>query len=61
MSEKPGAVAAQDLTPLQASAELERLSREIAEHDTSYYQNDAPKISDAKYDALRGRLNDIED
>ena len=60
MSEKPGAVAAQDLTPLQASAELERLSREIAEHDTSYYQNDAPKISDAEYDALRGRLNDIE-
>jgi len=60
VSEKPGAVAAQDLTPLQASAELERLSREIAEHDTSYYQNDAPKISDAEYDALRGRLNDIE-
>ena len=60
MSEKPGAVAAQDLTPLQASAELERLSREIAEHDTSYYQDDAPKISDAEYDALRGRLNDIE-
>ena len=60
MSEKPGAVAAQGLTPLQASAELERLSREIAEHDTSYYQNDAPKISDAEYDALRGRLNDIE-
>ena len=55
-----GAVATQDLTSLEASAELARLSREIAQHDAAYYQDDAPKISDADYDALRGRLNDIE-
>ncbi|MBL6947280.1 MAG: NAD-dependent DNA ligase LigA [Rhodospirillales bacterium] len=60
MSGKPGAVPAQDLTPLEASAELESLSRDIAEHDAAYYQDDAPKISDAEYDALRQRLNEIE-
>ncbi len=59
MSGTPAAVA-QDLTPLEASAELERLSREIAEHDCAYYQDDMPKVSDAEYDALRARLNDIE-
>ena len=61
MNKNPGADPAQDLTPLEASAELERLSLEIAEHDAAYHQDDAPKISDGEYDALRGRLNDIED
>ena len=38
-----------------ARAEHEKLGVEIAEHDRAYYQNDAPKISDADYDALRRR------
>jgi DNA ligase (NAD+) len=48
------------LTDKEASEELARLAREIAEHDKRYYQDDAPAVSDAEYDALRVRNNDIE-
>ncbi|HEX5508310.1 MAG TPA: NAD-dependent DNA ligase LigA [Pseudolabrys sp.] len=48
------------LTAKQAAAEHARLTKEIAEHDKRYYQNDAPTISDAEYDALRQRYNAIE-
>lgn len=50
-----------DLTTDEAEAEIARLSAEIRKHDRAYYQNDAPKISDAAYDALRLRLIAIED
>lgn len=43
-----------------ARAEHEKLGVEIAEHDRAYYQNDAPKISDADYDALRRRYEALE-
>ncbi|MDE2134356.1 MAG: NAD-dependent DNA ligase LigA [Alphaproteobacteria bacterium] len=48
------------LTASQAAKELDRLAREIAEHDRAYYREDAPKVSDAAYDALRRRNADIE-
>src|ERR1700744_1597502 len=48
------------LTEAQAKAEYARLGGEIAEHDRRYYQDDAPSVSDAEYDALRRRYNAIE-
>jgi len=43
-----------------ARAEHTRLATEIAAHDRRYYQQDAPTVSDAAYDALRLRLEAIE-
>ncbi len=48
------------LTPSEAAKELEALASEIAEHDRRYHGEDAPTISDAEYDALRRRNNEIE-
>lgn len=48
------------LTMDEAAEELERLASEIAEHDKLYYQKDAPRVSDAEYDALRKRNDAIE-
>src|SRR4249920_2386060 len=49
-----------DLTEPQAKAELKRLAAELAAHDKRYYQQDAPTVSDAEYDALRRRNAAIE-
>src|SRR3982074_3440932 len=48
------------LSKAQAKVELKRLALELESHDKAYYQDDAPKISDAEYDALRKRFNAIE-
>jgi DNA ligase (NAD+) len=48
------------LSKSEAKVELKRLALEIESHDKAYYQEDAPKISDAEYDALRQRFNAIE-
>jgi DNA ligase (NAD+) len=49
-----------DLTEAQAKVELKRLAVEIATHDKRYYQQDAPTVTDAEYDALRQRNAAIE-
>ena len=54
----------QDIATLDAdaaAAELERLATAMAEADRAYYQDDAPVLTDAEYDALRARNRAIED
>jgi DNA ligase (NAD+) len=48
------------LTNAQAKVELKRLALELEGHDKRYYQDDAPSVTDAEYDALRQRFNAIE-
>ena len=60
MTETFSSVAVDDLSPGGAAAELERLAYEIIDHDARYYQQDAPVIADADYDALRLRNQVIE-
>src|SRR5712675_287853 len=48
------------LTKAQAKVEHKRLALELEGHDRRYYQDDAPSITDAAYDALRQRFNAIE-
>jgi len=40
--------------------EIERLRGEIARHDRLYYQESAPEITDAEYDALVRQLQELE-
>jgi DNA ligase (NAD+) len=47
-------------TDAAAAREVERLRREIEEHDYRYYVLDRPTISDAAYDALFRRLQQLE-
>jgi len=49
-----------DLSKAQAKVEHKRLTLELEAHDRRYYQEDAPSVSDADYDALRQRFNAIE-
>jgi DNA ligase (NAD+) len=58
---KPETKPAVDLTVEEAATEHKRLAAEIAESDRLYYQEDAPKLSDAEYDALRQRLEAVEE
>jgi DNA ligase (NAD+) len=48
------------LSKAQAKVEHKRLVLELERHDKAYYQDDAPKVADAEYDALRQRFNTIE-
>jgi DNA ligase (NAD+) len=50
----------ENLSPDAAAAEHARLAEEVAAHDRAYYDEDAPHISDAEYDALRARLEALE-
>jgi DNA ligase (NAD+) len=48
------------LAKARAKVELKRLALELEAHDKRYYQDDAPSVTDAEYDALRRRYNAIE-
>ncbi len=50
----------QDLSREEAAAELAALAQKIAAADNAYYQNDAPDLTDAEYDALKHRNAAIE-
>ena len=51
---------ADQLTEAAAAAELACLAERISDLDRQYFQNDAPLVSDAEYDALRRRNLAIE-
>ncbi len=57
---KKAPIAVDKLTETQAKVELVRLALEIERHNELYYNEDAPKISDAAYDELRKRSDAIE-
>ena len=50
-----------NLTPDEASALHAQLAGEIRAHNAAYYQEDAPTVSDAEYDALFAQLVALED
>jgi DNA ligase (NAD+) len=49
------------MTRAEAEIEHEQLGVQLKAHSKAYYENDAPKISDADYDALRQRYEKLED
>lgn len=49
------------LTPRQAKAEHKQLAAEVAAANNAYFQDDAPIMDDAVYDAKRRRLNELEE
>ncbi|WP_425405972.1 NAD-dependent DNA ligase LigA [Hwanghaeella sp.] len=55
-TQKPVAELSQD----EARRELARLAMDIAYHDARYHKEDAPEITDAAYDAMRRRNEEIE-
>ncbi len=52
--------AVEDMTALEAAAELAQLAQEIEAHDRLYHAEDAPRISDAEYDMLVARNRALE-
>ncbi len=50
----------ENLTEADAANELMRLAKQIAHHNRRYHAEDAPEISDAEYDALVRRNNELE-
>jgi DNA ligase (NAD+) len=48
------------LTQAQAANELMRLAKQIVYHNRRYHAEDAPEITDAEYDALVRRNNELE-
>ena len=50
----------EQLTKEEALAELKYIAEEMAKSDIAYYQNDAPYLTDAEYDSLKLRNEQIE-
>jgi DNA ligase (NAD+) len=50
----------ESFSPEEAREELNRLHEVLARADIAYHQNDAPEITDAAYDALKLRYQQIE-
>ena len=50
----------ESLSQAEAANELMRLAKQIAYHNKRYHAEDAPEISDADYDALVRRNNELE-
>jgi DNA ligase (NAD+) len=50
-----------DLNESQAKKELKDLEKELAFHDQLYFQEDSPEITDAEYDMLARRNQEIEE
>jgi len=48
------------LTEAEVAIELQRLAKKIAHHNRLYHAEDSPEISDADYDALVRRNNELE-
>jgi DNA ligase (NAD+) len=57
---KKALTAVEDLTIIEAAAELAELASAIAKHDRAYFEHDAPTVTDAEYDTLRQRNEAIE-
>ena len=55
-----GEIEVEGLSEDQAKAELQRLKGLIDRADIAYFQQDAPEITDADYDALKRRYQQIE-
>ena len=51
----------ENLSEADAANELMRLARKIARHNKLYHAEDSPEISDADYDALVRRNNELEE
>lgn len=51
---------AENLSPADAANELMRLAKQIAYHNRRYHAEDKPEISDAEYDVLVRRNNELE-
>jgi len=49
------------MTEIQAEERIRQLRRQIAYHSRLYYEEDAPQISDAAYDALFRELTELEE
>lgn len=60
MPETPNPKPAAELSEAEAAEELTWLADTLATHDIAYFQHDAPKVSDAEYDALKRRNAEIE-
>ncbi|MDX5394020.1 MAG: NAD-dependent DNA ligase LigA [Caulobacteraceae bacterium] len=60
MPETPNPKPPGELTEAEAADELTWLADTLAAHDIAYFQDDAPKVTDAEYDALKRRNAEIE-